>query len=422
MNAAMEEYEDRALLDALPPRRHILALGPSTERLKTRYLERNGDARWTTVDWAEASARRLRERGAAFDLILLGDARRGLCDLPTLLLDLHAVCTEDAEVIVCVRNGGSAAEIEAQLYGERGCCGDLSPRSAFKVLLDGGWLPAATGGYNIRHPNARYLGSLVDAAAFLGISKTAVERNLCAYELVLKCRRDRAPRDGSDRIDVTVVVHVVNETQAMLNAARSPGLQEIGANLIFDRDSESAAAAVASARTSSESPWFLVCEDDVYFPRGFGHRLAQAVAHRAPSDEPQLVGFAGVGIDSDGAAAPAGLMIDRFKLFDFPATRRAVAMEDCAVLLHRELALPLDPELGWDLWATDVCLRSTGNTSRAEIVRVPLFHNAQDDPSITERLLMSAMELTEKYSNIPTILTKDWSISRSGGIERSGFF
>ena len=170
-----------ALLAALPPARRVLELGCATGRLGQRYKRAHPDCTWIGVDVSDAALDAARPHldgvvkldldvdapgraGTGFDLFVLGDVLEHLKAPETLLRDLLAVGTPDARLVCCVPNMSHVSVIERLVRGDimydpiglldATHLRFLAPRSAFKMLLDAGWLPAAAGGY-ARRPSQR---------------------------------------------------------------------------------------------------------------------------------------------------------------------------------------------------------------------------------------------------------------------------
>jgi hypothetical protein len=69
--------------------------------------------------------------------------------------------------------------------------------------------------------------------------------------------------------------------------------------------------------------------------------------------------------------------------------------------LHR-----IDPQFGWHLWATDLCLAAmTQHQTFARIVRLPLFHNSNNDYQLPAEFQASAALLARKYAGVGKIPT-----------------
>jgi hypothetical protein len=201
-----------------------------------------------------------------------------------------------------------------------------------------------------------------------------------------------------------VIVPVNNELQFALNAGRSPGLSEIGAQLIPCRGAKSASDAFSSGRAQAYGEWLLFCHQDVYFPVGFGFTLSKLLAS-VPAEHASrtVVGFAGIGTispsDPYARTFNAGLVIDRAHCYDWPAADAAVSLDEFAVLLHRDSPLEIDPSLGWHLWATDLCLAAIRGSPPTfpKIVRIPVYHNSLSDHSLPSAMYESAAKVAAKY-------------------------
>ena len=284
----------------------------------------------------------------------------------------------------------------------------FSPSSIYKILLDTGWLPTLAGYHAVGHGNGSLVQRLVAAAAEAGIPKTVTERSACLYQLILECApiSAAAPREP---ISLSVIVPVNNRPQFNWNVVKSPGLEEIGAEIIDIQEAPSAAAAFAAGASRAAGQWLLFCHQDVYFPKGSGWALSnylrQLPGNRARDE---LIGFAGLGVNErTNLTMPAGLVIDRLSRFDHPGSERAISLDEFAVLMNRESRHKLDPALGWHLWATDLCLSAAFSASPhcARIARIPVFHNSLSDHTLPDAFHASAAVLKAKYPAMPVIPT-----------------
>jgi hypothetical protein len=222
--------------------------------------------------------------------------------------------------------------------------------------------------------------------------------------MVVSCKKASWVNKHPTSASVSAIVPVNNEVQYALNVAKSPGLAEIAAEMIPCRQSPTAANAFEAGRTQSHGEWLLFCHQDMYFPRNFGFTLDDILL-KMPK-ECSLVGFVGLG--GNRVEHPykdtfkSGLMVDRMSLLDWPDTDFAVSFDECAILLRKDSDLKIDPELGWHLWATDLCIQ-TINQCHGRIVRAPVYHNSLADYSLSLDYAASAKKLASKYPSVNSI-------------------
>jgi hypothetical protein len=224
--------------------------------------------------------------------------------------------------------------------------------------------------------------------------------------MIIVCRKwaMEALRGQGTSAPISVIVPVNRPWQYELNIARSPGLKEIGAEIIPVQGADSAAAAYTWATQRAHHAGHLLVHQDVYFPTGSGFALARQLgALEAAGRTRAPVGFAGLAASglADGSVRHAGMVIDRTQLFSHPGSDAGLSIDEFAVALHRDAALSIDPALGWHLWATDLCLRSP-----AVILETPLFHNSSTAWQLPEAFHTSAHTLLAKYpqrDRIPTL-------------------
>ncbi len=402
---------DEALLAALPAARRVLEIGATGHALRQAHVSLHPGCRWfDSVEGTEP-----------FDLIVVSDGLQRLADPLLLLRDLAACATPDAALVLSVDNSARFATLEQLLEADfsesddgpfaPGSLRHFSPASAYKLLMDAGWMPTLAGQRNAPPPRDTVRTGLHALADALGVPRATAERSLRLQRLVIEARLSfgrvaPAPQPAL----FTVVVPTTREQQLRLNIEASPGLREVDAQVIAYRGAADPAEALAAGAAHAESEWLLFCHQDVYFPSGFGQRLNELLA-AVPADERRrtLIGFAGMAVNAtrDGVA-PAGFVIDRLSRFDQRASSEALSIDELAIVVARDSVHRIDPRLGWHLWATDLCLEAiTQHQVFARIVRLPLFHNSLNDHVLPASFHASAAVLADKHAAafgpIPTL-------------------
>lgn len=436
------------LLAAIPAdARRVLELGCANGRLGRAFKSQHPSVQWYGVelfaDAAAAAARHLDRVmqmdldrddlsavGRGFDVIVMGDVLEHLRHPEQLLTRLYEIAAPDARIICCLPNMGHISVLQRLVAGDisyddaglldRTHVRFYSPSSAYKLFLDGGWLPDMRDQYRVDMPDNTFSRHIVEAAKALGVPEATAARNLGLYQMVLVCRKWNAkPIAGQAPLaPFSVIVPVSKPWQYELNVARSPGLQEVGAEVIYVPGATSAAAAFARGAAKATRPWRLMVHQDVYFPAGSGFMLAQRFAelerHRLLG---MPVGFAGLATQPAvaGSLYMSGMVIDRSALFSHPVSDHAVSLDEFAVALHRDSVLQPDPALGWHLWATDLCLQAEtiAGVPVAKIIEIPLFHNSVTAHQLPQEFHHSAERLLAKYPQRSSIPTLCGSITRS---------
>jgi 2-polyprenyl-3-methyl-5-hydroxy-6-metoxy-1,4-benzoquinol methylase len=430
------------LLEAIPAdARRVLELGCANGRLGGAFKERHPHAAWWGVDVSEqavtAAAQHLDRvfhldlDGAdlsvlegGFDVVVIGDLLEHLREPARLLESLYELTTHDARIVCCLPNMSHLSVIQRLVAGDisyddmglldRTHTHFYSPASAFKVFLDAGWLPHLQDSYRVEGTPSEFTGHVVRAAESLGVPAATAMRNLGLYQMILVCPKwsmAGLSRPGPMR-PFSVIVPVNRPWQHELNIARSPGLKEVGAEVICVQGATSAAAAYESGVRRASHPWRVMLHQDVYLPAGSGLAIARRLAeleeagqHLAP------VGFAGLCAPLPGDPARvafAGRVIDRTTLFDHGASDRGVSIDEFAVALHADCVAHIDPALGWHLWGTDLCLQvlELAGQPATRILDVPLFHNSTNDYVLPQAFKDSAGLLLAKHpqrARIPTL-------------------
>ncbi len=427
------------LLAAIPAgARRVLELGCVDGKLARCYKEHNPGCQWwgfatkpqsaspcaATLDHAgslDPDRDDLDALGDGFDVIVIDGLLERLRDPGRLLDALYARAAPDAKIICRLPNMGHASVIERLIAGDivyddaglldHAHTHGYSQASAFKALLDCGWLPSVHDQCRLEPADNRVTAALLDAAVALGIPRETAQRNLGLYQMILVCQKWQARADAG-RMPATpfsVIVAVNRPWQFELNLARSPGLREVHAQIIAVENASTAAAAFAQGAAQARHPWRVFAHQDVYFPVGSGYAIAQQLAALEQKGERNVpVGVAGLrpGAGPQGVEF-AGLVVDRIRLFDHGPSENAVSIDELAVALHRDTRLAIDPSLGWHLWATDLCLqaqRLAGHPA-GRILNVPLFHNSASTWSLPQAFHASAETLLAKYPDRDRIST-----------------
>ena len=435
-----EDSLNLKLLGAIPASAsRILELGCGDGALGRRFKQMRPGVQWWGVD---ASADALREAAphldrvieldadnadlsvleGGFDAIVIGSLLPQLRHPERVLAALYDLTSAGAHIVCRVQNIGHLSVIERLVGGDisDGAAGLLdashnrfyTPSSAFKVFLDSGWLPHVAEATQSALPSTAFAERIVDAARALGLPAATAARNLGLEDMTVVCRT--WPMESllapGPRVPFSVIVAVNRPWQYEQNIARSPGLMEIGAEVICVEGASSAAAAYEMGASRASHAWRVMAHQDVYFPTGSGYALAQqfgALEQAGMSGVP--VGFAG--IEATGAAPGqvrhAGMLIDRRSLFWHGPSAAAVSLDEFAIGLHRDSVVSIDPTLGWHLWATDLCLQVQQLAGRplAQILNVPLFHNSVADFKLPDDFQASAVRLRAKYPQLEAIPT-----------------
>lgn len=450
----MSNYYDglnEKLLAAIPAQaQRVLELGCANGRLGRRYKEVNPNTEWWGVEMssaaAECAARHLdrvfcvdieqadlKSLGQGFDVIVIGDLLEHLREPERVLEALNDMVSDGGRLVCCIPNMSHLSVLQRLVIGDisydlaglldRTHARFFSQSSAFKSLLDTGWLPHLHDSYRVEAVPTGFTGHLLNAAQSLGIPRATALRNLGMYQMILDCTKwsmDGLLAPGK-RAPFSVIVPVNNPWQYDLNVARSPGLLEVGAEVICVQDASSASSAFVSGAEKASHAWRLMVHQDVYFPRGSGLEIARQLGRLEELGHiGSPVGFAGLQPatkhGSDSALAYAGLVIDRTTRFDHGPAEAVVSMDEFAVAMHTKCTSAIDQRLGWHLWATDLCLQGLAQATRqaiAQVISVPLFHNSVNDYSLPEAFHQSAQILLAKYPHWAAIPTLCGQLERS---------
>lgn len=394
---------DAKLLAALPPANRILELGRPDSRVGTAYCQRHPQAQWFRADPDTVT---LEAIAGPFDLLVLSN---GLP--PPKVLDMaSAKVSPGATLFAAIDNAASwsalAQLIEADVDA---VAAPLSPASAYKRLLDAGWMPTLADQHPALPPTATLAAAAAPLADALGVPRQTADRTLSMARAIVQAVRgfDDAPRRPGQAL-FSVVVPTTRETQLSANVERSPGLHEVHAQVISYRGASGPAEALSQSLAHCDSEWVLFCHQDVYFPRGFGEQLNAVLADvPAEARSSAMFGFIGMGVNRTTLACePAGFVIDRLHRADHAHSDTVLSIDELAIVVARESIHRIDPTLGWHLWATDLCLAAVcTHAVFPRIVRLPLFHNSSNDYVLPAAFHEAAASLKRKYPDFGPIHT-----------------
>jgi 2-polyprenyl-3-methyl-5-hydroxy-6-metoxy-1,4-benzoquinol methylase len=420
---------NQKLLQALPVAKKVLEIGCAEGPLGFCYKREHPRAEWVGVDIhapAVDAARQVIDQahcldierddlsalGAGFDLVVMGDVLEHLVDPLAALDRIRALCAPGARLVCCIPNMGHYSVVERLLgadlsYDEDGLLDKTHVRfftlsSALKMLLDGGWAPHLADYYEVLGKDEARIQKWMSVSDSLGVSPEIAASNLFIYQFVFSCTL-REPIAAVECPRLSVIVPVDDPRVFLLNVMRSPGLAEMGCEVIPIEKPGSAAEALAFGAAQAKGDWLFLASQDLYLPKGAGHVLsaelnAIPVAQRAQA----LLGFSGVGVNGAGQAHSAGLLFQPQARQDGPESRVALSMEDCGVIVSRDSLHQIDPLMGWSHWATEMCLGAVNAPTRqsGRILRVPVFHNVTRKATISQAQEdASTQRLMERYGN-----------------------
>jgi hypothetical protein len=414
---------DERLLAALPPAARVLEVRTRSDALQRAYCAAYPACAWSVIDLAAAQRRAADPADAGderFDLIVLPDALPWLADPLALLRNLARRISPDGRLVLSTLNHAHVGTLAELVDGDlsieaRAALLPVQPRltspaTAYKLLMDAGWMPALAGhapqpalappAHAALQALTRSLGYATDGSA---------ERIHQLAQLVIEARPSfagAAEQGGAALFDVLVPTN--DERQLRANVESSPGLKEVDATIVSYRGARSPAEAFEQGRAHCGADWVLLCHQDIYFPAGFGRQLNAVLAAIAPERRATtLLGFVGMGAAAHGGArSPAGFVIDRLGRADHPASASAVSLDELAIVVSRDTVHRIDPALGWHLWATDLCLSAiVDHHVFPRIVRLPLFHNSRTGWQLPAQFHDAAATLARKWAGFGAIHT-----------------
>lgn len=420
---------DTKWLSSLPAAGRVLAVGRDATAMAGAHRARHPRAIWHGLalpgddagpmpaaldgwtNWDDASL------PDGFDLLIVSTE---IVRLPSPLQALRrwsCRCVPGSILVAAIDNASSVTHIGRLIQGDESAndgaretdAPAIPPATFYKLLLDAGWMPSMVDHHPCLPMGDRVASALRATAEAFDVAAGSTDFVHRTRRLIVAARRDLATCEGFDGpANFCVVVPTTSERQLRANVERSPGLREVDAPIVSCRRALNPADALARALPHCDRDWVLFCHQDVYFPAGFGHQLAALLA-AIPSAEraTTLLGFVGIGIDrASRAPVPAGHVIDRLHRADHPASDAALSIDELAIVVARNSVHRIDPEIGWHLWATDLCLTAIDRHQVfPRIVRAPIFHNSHTGWALPDAFLDATERLLAKHAQFVPIHT-----------------
>lgn len=440
MNTAYFDGLNEKLFESIPKgSKRILELGCANGKLGFAYKSKNNAVHWTGIDISSDALDKARSvldevlqvnlneislldifTPNSFDTIVIGDLLEHLINPEKLISELFSLTSIDGKIVCCLPNMSHISVIQKIIsgditYDEMGLLDKthlrfFSQPSAFKLFLDGGWLPNLKDQYRTPMQETHFLQGVLYAAQSLGIPKNTTLKNLGLYQMIIECvkRVDINSFKTANPATISVVVPVSRQWEFDENILKSPGLSEINAEIIPIFNATSAAEAYVSGRERARNDWVLFAHQDVYVPKGAGYALLSRLTASSLGDKPYPpIGFAGIDVPENLKLEKSGLVIDRNTLFSHMPSNNAISIDEFAVLIHKDAQVTIDPNLGWHTWGTDLCLQAfvRSDINHAKILDIPLFHNSLNDGTLPDVYLSSAKILKNKWPQFERIQT-----------------
>lgn len=211
---------------------------------------------------------------------------------------------------------------------------------------------------------------------------------------------------------------------------QSPCLQPGGWPVIAHVGARSAAeafnGAMDGAARAAGVRWLIWVHQDVVLPVGWDVRFLAALAE-AEQRFPRLAVAGVYGLEgTNPGARRAGHLLDRGEVLREPTPLPCPAdsLDELLFAVRTDSGLRLDPDLGYDFYATDVVLQAQARGLQAAVVDAYCEHWSSTPklppfkPSTVARVLASARAFERKWAARLPVSTPCFDISRPGDVER----
>lgn len=175
---------------------------------------------------------------------------------------------------------------------------------------------------------------------------------------------------------LTIVAAVNDDAVLTQNLLASPVVREGGAEVILQRGFSSAARAYNDALDRASHDVVVLPHQDVYLPRGWEDRLAQAIDAIGPENWGVLGVF---GVDEGGERRGRCWSTGLGKDLDFRvhAPTPAVSFDELVLIVRKSSGVRFDERVpGFHFYGTDVTLRARAAGVGTFIIDAPVIHNS----------------------------------------------
>jgi hypothetical protein len=416
----------RVLAGSLRSTRNLLHVGSKSLELRSAVLSHQPYCQWHETSWESLDPP---THFNEVDVVYLEPVDLTRTELISVLSQLRQLLSSQVRVFVKAANGSHLKWLSAMVCGEQPSpkssplgsleqssndllSSQLTIPSLIKLLLDAGWMPTHVDSRWDDRFDPAFGQSMLAANKSFGISEDVAKFRLGSAEVLWECTAMDPPIVANhSSVAISWIVAVNRPWQFEANLLASPGLREMDSQVIPIMNATSAADAFQRGCSQAKHDWRIFLHQDIYVPAGSGfkliaelHRIQQAGLHTVP------IGFFGAfecGANHEAGHQFCGSVIDRIRRHDHVASMEAKTLDEFAVAFHKQTCFLPDANLGWHLWATDLCQQVAQATGRngLPVVRVPLFHNSIGAYAVPTEFLTSANCLMEKYPQLPTIST-----------------
>ncbi len=176
---------------------------------------------------------------------------------------------------------------------------------------------------------------------------------------------------------VTLIAAVNNDAVYHQNLGASPAVQA-GLPIIIAREFKSASHAYNHGLDRCQTPVCVCVHQDVYLPKGWDTRLAQAL-HELDTKHPSwaVAGCYGVGAQGQSLGRTWSTGLQRVVGNPLAQPARAVALDELLLVINRRHAPRFDHDLpGFHLYGTDLCVTADAAGFESWVFDAPVVHNS----------------------------------------------
>jgi hypothetical protein len=241
---------------------------------------------------------------------------------------------------------------------------------------------------------------------------------------------------SSNQIKLSFVTCVSSLSVLEERLLASPCLQENGYPLLVYVNAPSAGhgfnSAMAAAQlersdSSAQTSWLVWVHQDVFLPRDWDAGFTQALAF-ALERFPKLAVTGVYGVAGTGAHAQrAGHVLDRGTRLREPAQLPCLidSLDELLFAVRVDTGLRLDPDLGFDFYATDLVLQAQASGWQCAVVEAYCEHwsglpsSGYPPEAVAQRILTNGAVFERKWNHRLPLTTPCFEINQQGDVALS---
>lgn len=207
---------------------------------------------------------------------------------------------------------------------------------------------------------------------------------------------------------VTIGVCVNNQETLTENLLASRCLSDDSHEILTVEGATSAAEGLNTILKQAKNDLIVLVHQDVYLPRWWIHKVWDEYEKASKLINGSIGAMGVYGINAQhGDVRRIGAACDRDFLLNenIALPSHATSLDEIVLILRKGTPLTFDPDLGFHLYGTDICLRALEKNMTNLVINAPCHHNSQQGGSLPDAFHLSSTILQKKWANYLPIAT-----------------